>query len=312
MMSQPNPPRVVDRFMGQPYMLLVLCNLFWGGNVVAGKAAAGNIDPYALLVLRWAGTLVLLLPVAVTPLKRDWPAIRANWWLYLFYGAVGFATFNILVYVAAYFTSGVNNAIDQASINIFVMVLSFALFGTRTTRLQLVGVLITLVGVALTATHGDLGRILKLDVNFGDFLVLCASFAYAIYSIALRWRPETNWISFLFASFVGAFVASLVFMVAFGGGLSHVVASLPSVTPIGWIIVAYVMVFPSLLSQVFYARGVQLIGANRASLFINLIPLFGALGSVLVLGEQLQGFHLIAGALVIAGIVLAEWSARQR
>src|SRR5205085_2552572 len=97
----------------------------------------------------------------------------------------------ILVYVAAYFTSGVNNAIDQVAINIFVMALSFALFGTRTTRLQIVGVLITIVGVALTATHGDLGRLLKLDINFGDFLVLCASLAYAIYSIALRWRPET-------------------------------------------------------------------------------------------------------------------------
>jgi drug/metabolite transporter (DMT)-like permease len=71
------------------------------------------------------------------------------------------------------------------------------------------------------------------------------------------------------------------------------------------------MTFPSLVSQILYIRGVETIGANRASLFINLIPLFGAVGAVLVLGEHLQAFHLIAGALITAGIALAEWSARR-
>lgn len=310
--SQPKAPHLWDRLMSQPYILLVLCNLFWGGNVVAGKAAAGNIDPYAFLVLRWIGTLLLLLPFISAPLKRDWPVVRAKWWLYLFYGAVGYATFNILVYVAAYFTSGVNNAIDQVAINIFVMLFNFALFRTRVRALQLAGVAITIVGVALTATHGDLRRILTLDINFGDALVLLACLAYAIYSIGLRWRPETNWVTFLFASFVGAFAASLAFMFAIGGGFPHFIETLPQITPLGWLIVLYTLIFPSILSQMFYARGLQLIGANRASLFINLIPLFGAVGSVLVLRESLQSFHLIAAILIIIGIVLAEWSARRK
>ena len=85
----------------------------------------------------------------------------------------------------------------------------------------------------------------------------------------------------------------------------------PQTTPLGWLIVAYTVVFPSLISQMFYVRGVELIGANRASLFINLIPLFGALGSVLILGEDLQPFHMLAGLLIIIGIGLAEWSARR-
>lgn len=312
-MSVPSFPRSsASALMSQPYVLLVLCNVFWGGNVVASKAAAGNIDPYAFLVLRWVGTLLLVLPFAIGPLKRDWSTISKAWPLYLFYGAVGYATFNILVYVAAYFTSGVNSAIDQVAINILVMLINFALFRTRVKGLQLIGVAISIIGVALTATHGDLTRLLRLDINFGDALVLAACLAYAIYSVALRWRPSTSWLSFLAASFVGAFLASILFAATAGGGLQRLVSTMPHITPLGWALVAYVMVFPSILSQLFYARGLELIGANRASLFINLIPLFGALGSVIVLGEALQGFHLVAGALIIIGIALAEWSARQR
>ncbi|HZY68193.1 MAG TPA: DMT family transporter [Devosia sp.] len=297
--------------MSRPYVLLILCNLFWGGNVVAGKAAVGNIDPYALMVLRWAGAALLVLPFAIEPFRRDWPTIRARWWLYLFYGGVGYAAFNALCYIAAYYTSGFNVGLDQVTINIFVMLLSFILFRTRVRPLQLVGVVITIAGVALTASHGELTRILALDINFGDLLVLIASFAYAVYSITLRWRPQTDWRSFLLATFVGATLASLVFAATAGGGLGQVAAAVPNITPLGWFIAAYTMVLPSIISQMFYVRGVELIGANRASLFINLIPLFGAAGSVLILHERLETFHFVAGALVIVGIVLAEWSARR-
>ena len=312
-MSEPSPASTgaFSALMSRPYILLILCNLFWGGNVVAGKAAVGNIDPYALMVLRWTGAALLVLPFAIEPVRRDWPTIRAKWWLYLFYGAVGYATFNALCYVAAYYTSGFNIGLDQVTINIFVMLLSFILFRTRVRPLQLVGVAITIVGVALTASHGDLSRILALDVNFGDLLVLIASLAYAVYSITLRWRPQTDWRSFLLATFIGAALASLVFAATTGGGLTYVASTVPSITPLGWIIAAYTMVLPSIISQMFYVRGVELIGANRASLFINLIPLFGAAGSVLILGERLETFHFIAAALVMSGIVLAEWSARR-
>ncbi len=312
-MSEQSPARTgaFGALMSRPYALLILCNLFWGGNVVAGKAAVGNIDPYALMVLRWAGALLLVLPFAIEPVRRDWPTIRAKWWLFLFYGAVGYATFNALCYVAAHYTSGFNVGLDQVTINIFVMLLSFILFRTRVRPLQLVGVGITIIGVALTASHGDLTRILALDINFGDLLVIIASLAYAIYSITLRWRPPSDWRSFLVATFIGATLSSLGFAATTGGGLAYVASTAPSITPLGWIIAFYTMVLPSIISQMFYVRGVELIGANRASLFINLIPLFGAVGSVLILGEKLEAFHLIAGGLVIAGIVMAEWSARR-
>jgi drug/metabolite transporter (DMT)-like permease len=295
--------------LDRPYLILILTVAFWGGNVVAGKAAVGNIDPYALMILRWGGALLCILPFVGRVLPRDWPAIRRNWLLYLVYGAIGYATFNVLCYVAAYLTSGVNIALDQVAINIFVMLGNFVFYRTRVRGLQLLGVAFTIVGVAITATHGNLGRLLALDVNLGDLLVILASLAYAVYSLLLRYRPATDWKSFLFATFLAALLASLAYEAVLGGGMDKFITALPGITPIGWIIALYTMLFPSLISQMLYVRGVDLIGANRASLFINLIPLFGALGSVLVLGEQLASFHLVAGALIVIGIVLAERSA---
>lgn len=303
-----NPPSAAS--LRTAYIILTLTSLFWGGNVVAGKLAVGHIEPNALMILRWTGALLAVLPFALRPLKRDWPTIRGNWLLYFFYGSVGFATFNVLVYVAAHFTSGVNTAIEQVAVNIFVMLLNFALFRTRVRALQIVGVVLTIIGVALTATHGDLGRILALEVNVGDLMVLTACLVYAVYSIGLRWKPLTHWMSFFVASVTAAIIASIFYQQAIGGGIGAFFTQLPAITPAGWAIVAYTIIFPSVISQVLYVRGIELIGSNRASLFVNLIPIFGTIGSVLVLGERLEGFHLMAAGLVIIGIVLAEVAVR--
>jgi len=303
--------RAFHALMDRPYLILILTTLFWGGNVVAGKLAVGHIDAHSLMILRWTGALLLVLPFAIEPLKRDWPVIRAKWWLYLFYGAVGFATFNVLVYVAAYYTSGVNTSLEQVAVNIFVIILNFALFRTRVRGLQLLGVLVTILGVAIIATHGDLPRILTLEVNLGDLLVILACLAYAIYSIALRWRPPTHWTSFLAATCAGAILASLAYQATLGNGTASLPSNLAAIDTQGWLIAAYTVIFPSVISQMLYVRGVELIGSNRASLFVNLIPLFGTVGSVIVLGETLQLFHIVAAILVAAGLVLAEYSARR-
>jgi drug/metabolite transporter (DMT)-like permease len=297
--------------LANPYLILTLTTLFWGGNVVAGKLAVGHIEPNALMILRWSGALLAVLPFALAPMKRDWPVVRGNWLLYFFYGAIGFATFNVLVYVAAHFTSGVNTAIEQVAVNIFVMLLNFALFRTRVRGLQILGVVLTILGVALTATHGDLARILSLDVNVGDLMVIGACFAYAIYSIGLRWKPATHWMSFFIPTVIAAIIASFIYQAVIGGGVMAFFEQLPTIDAQGWVIVAYTIIFPSVISQILYVRGVELIGSNRASLFVNLIPIFGTIGSVLVLGERLELFHMAAAALVIAGIVMAEWSARR-
>jgi drug/metabolite transporter (DMT)-like permease len=271
----------------------------------------GHIEPNALMILRWTGALLAVLPFVSGPLRRDWPVLRKSWPILLYFGAIGFATFNVFVYMAAHFTTGVNIAIEQVAVNIFVMLLNFALFHTRVRGLQIIGVVLTIVGVALTATHGDLGRILSLAVNAGDLMVIAACFAYATYSIALRWRPPAHWMSIFVVSTIGAIAASFVYQGILGGGVMAFFEQVPAITSEGWVIVGYTIIFPSVISQILYVRGVELIGSNRASLFVNLIPIFGTIGSVLVLGEQLEMFHLLAAGLVIIGIVLAEWSVRR-
>ena len=292
------------------YLILILTVAFWGGNVVAGKAAVGHVDPMALTTLRMLGAFLAILPFSVSPLRRDWPLLASRWPLFVFYGAIGFSAFNLLIYLASHHISGVNAALDQVTINILVMLANFVFFRTRVRALQLVGVVLTIAGVVVTATHGDVARILSLDINIGDAMVLLACVGYAAYSLLLRYRPTTDWRSFVAVTFATAFITAVIFQVAIGA-LGPMLESIPNITPLGWGIVAYTILFPSLISQILYVRGVELIGANRASLFINLIPLFGAVGSVLVLGEILQPFHLVAAALIMAGIVLAEWSARR-
>ncbi|WDR01153.1 DMT family transporter [Devosia algicola] len=299
------------QLLDRPYVLLILTTLFWGGNVVAGKLAVGHIDPYTLTLLRWIGALLIVLPFAIRPLRRDLPTLLAKWWLFLFYGGVGYVTFNIFIYIAAHYAPGINIGLEQVTINMFVMLANFALFGLRVRALQLLGVALTATGVLITATHGEVARLLALDIGFGDLLVLVACAAYAAYSVSLRFRPVTSWLSYLVATFLGAIIASIFYQLALGGGIGAFVTALPTVTPQGWLVAVYTMLLPSVVSQMFYVRGVELIGANRASLFINLIPIFAATLAILVLGETLQPYHMVAAVLVIAGIFLAEFSARR-
>jgi len=274
--------------------------------------AVGQVDPYTLIVLRWAGALLAILPFALPHLRRDWPAIKHSWPILAFYGAVGFATFNVMMYVAAYFTSAVNSSIEQSLIPVTVMLGNFLIFGVRAKLLQIIGVLITIIGLLFTATHGDPSRILTLSINFGDGLVLLACIAYSAYSLALRYRPAIHWTSFLATTFTAALIAGFVYQVIFSGGFGALPTGIAAMTPKGWWIVFYVAFLPSVISQLFYARGVELIGPNRASVFNNLIPVYGTLLSIVILAEPIESYHLITGVLVVVGIVMAEVSARRR
>lgn len=294
----------------QSYGLLLLAPLFWSGNTIASKLAVGHIEPVALTLFRWLLAMALIMPVALPHLKRDWPAITRKAWLLLAYGFFGMGLFNLLLYSAPHFTTAVNMSIEQAAIPILVMFGNFVVFRVRTRWLQILGAALTIWGVLLVATHGEPARILSLSVNQGDGLTLGACGLYALYSLTLKYRPDIHWLSFLAATFTGAAMAALVLPLGFAGGFAAVAPA--DVTARGWLIVAYTAVFPSIAAQLCYAVSVVRVGPNRASLFINLIPVFGTVMSVLLLREAFQPYHLIASAFVVVGIALAEFSARAR
>ena len=298
------------RLLDQPYLLLILAPLFWGGNVVAAKMVVGEMDPFLLLASRCVGATLFILPFSWRFLRADWPEIRRSWPLLMAYGAIGYALFNGLLYVGLTTTTAVNSSIEQGALPMLILAANFIVFRVRATLLQILGVLIAITGVALTATHGDLSRILTLDVNIGDGFVILACLTYTGYTLALRFRPKVHMMSFMAVAFSGAALTALVLLQLFGTGLASF-ATLPQASPKIWAVLAYVMVFPSMFSQIFYARGVELVGPNRAAPSHNLIPVFGALGSVIILGERLELYHYVAAIIIVAGIAMAEWAARR-
>ena len=285
------------------YLFLLSTMLLWGGNSVAGKLAVGHVSPMTLVFLRWVMAVLILLPIGWRTLREDWPEVRSHWKLLAGLGACGFTIFNVIFYTALNYTTAINVSIEQAAIPIVIIIANFVLFRLRVQPLQIVGVVLTIVGVALTASHGDLGQLLKLDLNFGDAIMLVAVLCYSLYSVGLRLRPAIRWQSFMLALSIAALLTSVPFFIweiALGR------AVMPDAS--GWALTLYTALGASVVSQVLYIKGNELIGANRAGLFINLVPIFGTLLSVLIVGEQFQAYQALALALVLGGIALAEYS----
>jgi drug/metabolite transporter (DMT)-like permease len=283
------------------YLYLSITALAWGGNAVAGKMAVGHISPFLLTSLRWLFALLIVLPFAIGTLKKDWPLVRANWKLLTALGALGFTVFNGTLYLALNYTSTINVVIEQAGMPLVIFLANFVLLRIAVSPLQIVGFLLTLVGVAVTVSNGDLATLLRLELNQGDALMLLAVLLYGGYTVALRWKPAIHWLSLMTVLSAAALVASIPLTIA-EAGLGAMV--LPDAT--GWALVAYTALFPSLIAQILYIRGIELIGGNRAGLFINLVPIFGTILAVVILSEPLYAFHLVGLGLVLGGIALAE------
>jgi drug/metabolite transporter (DMT)-like permease len=216
-------------------------------------------------------------------------------------GALGFTVFNALFYVAAHSTTAVNIGIIQGSIPVFVLVGAFAAWRTRVTALQVAGVLVTSLGVAIVAAGGELARLAALALNLGDLLMILACLLYAGYTLGLSRRPPVSPLSLFMAMAGVAFVTSLPLALA-----EAALGLFQWPTPAGWLIIALVALFPSFLAQIAFIQGVSLIGPGRAGVFVNLVPVFASILALLVLKEPFQPFHAVALGLVLGGIWLSE------
>jgi drug/metabolite transporter (DMT)-like permease len=288
------------------YILLLLTALFWGGNAVAGKLAVGHVSPMALTALRWLFGFSLLVAIGWRQFARDWPELRRHLPFLFLLGSVGFTFFNAALYSALTMTSAINVSIEQAAIPMVIFLINFVLFSQRVSAAQMAGLAASIVGVALTASHGELMRLAELDVNLGDALMVGAVIVYGGYTVALRFKPQVRWQSLMIVLAGSALVSSLPFMAWEYQAGDFIFPDMR-----GWTVVIYTALFPSVLAQIFYIRGVEIIGGNRAGLFINVVPIFGTLLSILILGEAFHLYHAVAMALVLGGIWLAEASGRK-
>ncbi len=284
-----------------PFILLSIVALLWGGNAVAGKLAVGHVSPMLLTSLRWFFACVFIAPLAWRDGLREWSIIRQHWLTLFLLAALGFTAFNALFYWALNYTSAINVTIEQSAMPLVVFFGNFILFGLRPVKLQLIGFSLTLIGVLITVAHGDISSLLNLDLNRGDALMLLATLLYGGYTVALKFRPPLHWRSMIMVLAFFAFISSLPFS-AYEYSAGY--AIMPDARGFG--VVLYIAIFPSLIAQSLYMRGVDLIGGNRANLFINLVPVFGSILAVVILAEDFKAYHFMALCLVVGGILLAE------
>lgn len=283
------------------YALLVFTTFCWGMNAVLGRLAVGEISPMGLVLARWLGVSLIIATFAGRHLIREWPALRRHLPFMAILGIAGYTLFNAVFYVAAHFTTAVNIGILQGSIPVMVLVGAFAVYRTGVTRLQAVGVTLTMTGVVTVASGGDPARLAMLQVNFGDFLMVVACLLYASYTLGLRKRPAVSALGLFAVMAFAAFLASLPLIAA-----EAALGRFQWPTPAGWAIAAAVTIFPSLLAQIAFIQGVTLIGPGRAGIFVNLVPVFASIMAVVFLQEPFRPFHAVALALVLGGIWLSE------
>jgi drug/metabolite transporter (DMT)-like permease len=286
-------------------LLLMLGVLFWAGNSIAGRAMAEAISPWALSFWRWALALLLVTPFAWRGLKADAPELLRCWKMVLALALTGVAGFGVLLYFGLRTTTALNSILLQAAVAPLVMLLAWLCFGERTRRSEIAGVALSMLGVASVITEGRPWDLLHIGLNAGDGLILVSVALYAVYSLLLRRRPAVAPLSLLWATFaLSAVILAPAWLV------DLVTTPAPPLTAQTAAGIAYVAVFPSFLAYLFYNRGIDLIGAARASQFMHLQPVFGALLAVLLLGETFHAFHAAGMLLIAAGIGLNTWAAR--
>ena len=285
----------------RPALLLIVTTLIWGSNAVAARMAVGHVSPMMLTTARWCIACMALWFVARQQVAQHLPALRGRWTYLAVMGISGFTAFNALFYAAAHHTTAVNLALIQGIIPVLVLLGGVLFLRLRVTALQMLGVVITLAGVAIVASRGTWAVMAALDFNLGDVWILLASLLYAGYTLGLRARPPVPPLVFFSAVAGVAALASLPLLAA-----EVATGRFFWPTPLGWLILVYVGLLPSFVSQIFFIRAVELIGPARASVFLNLNPVFGPALAVGVLGEPVGTYHAVALAMVLGGIWIAE------
>ncbi len=284
-------------------MLLALAALFWSGNHIIGRAIVGYVPPYTISMLRWLLPCIFLLPFAWPHLKRDWPVIVKHWKIILFLGVTGGAIFTAGQYVGLQYTTALNVSVLNSISPVAIVAASAVLFGDRLKPVQAAGILVSLLGVLVIISKADFATLLGIDFNYGDIVIFFNMLVIAVFSSVLRKMPKVHWLSSIFTFSVISTVCLLPFSALEMTSGANFEISVPTILAI-----IYVAIFPSVLAYVFWTRGIEAIGANRAGPFLHLIPVYSAVMASAFLGERLMIYHLAGFILILAGV----WAASVR
>ncbi|WP_413363602.1 DMT family transporter [Lysinibacillus sp. 3P01SB] len=286
-----------------PQLLLVLATILWGGNFVIGRAVAGDIPPLTLAFLRWCAAFVVFFPLVYRRTRQEWPMIQANWPAVIAMAITGVASFNTLVYIGLHYTTSINASLMNSSTPIIIYILSFIFLKERLSKFQLAGTTLSLIGVLFIISGGSIGSLLSFSFNKGDLIVLAAVFCWSIYSLLVK-------------QYAGRLPGYSTFLVTIGLGIVMllpftVYELMTTSASINWSFgtvgaIFYVGIAASIVAFLSWNSGVVAIGPNRASIYLNFIPLFAAVFAILFLEEQVIVAQLIGGLAVIGGVVLSN------
>jgi len=290
-------------FFGNPYLLLALASLCWSGNHLMGRAIAGHVPPLTISTLRWLLAAAILYPFLRPQLRRDWPEIRQHLGVLTYLSLLGGGVFGALQFVGLQLTTALNVSVMNSLGPVFIAAASAAMFRDRLTGGQFAGIVISLLGVLAIISKLDPAVFSDLSFNIGDIIVFLNMVLWAVYSASLRWRPKIHPLSFMF---MFALISGVVMFPTLVW--EHSTGFVLQPTALTFSAIAFVTIFSTIVAFVSWARGVELIGPNRAGVFLHLIPIYSALLTGALLGEPLRFYHVVGFVLILIGV----WCAARR
>ncbi|OZA73602.1 DMT family transporter [Polynucleobacter sp. 39-46-10] len=285
---------------------LTLATIFWAGNAIAGRVLVGSISPITLSAVRWGLAALILLPFGWKIFKPS-SALWQNKSRFLVLGLLGVGSYNVLLYLALQTSTAINVTLIGASMPIWMLLIGAVLYQVKPTLLQMLGALVSLVGVTVVLTRGEPASLLSMEVVMGDLFIMLATILWAFYSWMISRPGESTerqwpWAEFLMAQVFIGFMWTMLFEgVEIATG--HAFIDLNYWT--GALIV-FVAIGPSLIAYRCWGLGVNGAGPTVAAFFANLIPLFTALFSAAILGDPPQLFHGLAFVLIVVGILVSS------
>ena len=285
------------------YLILILTTIFWSGNFIVGKAASTyQIPPFSLNFFRWFFAGLILLPFTFNELIKKKKYIFENIGFFSVLGITSITIFNSIVYYSLYYTQVISGILMISTIPVWIIFISSILNIERTNIFQIIGVIFSLTGVIFIITKADLELVKNLDFNKGDLTMVIAMFSWAVYSVLLkRKKYEISQVALLQVVIItGLIFLTPIYLIEIYLG-NVIVLGIPFLLTL-----TYVVFFPGLASFFFWIKGISLIGANRAGVFLHLMPIFGAVMAMIIFDEKFMYYHILGAIFIIAGITLSN------
>ncbi|WP_291356546.1 DMT family transporter [Acinetobacter sp. UBA3106] len=278
--------------------LPLLAVLIWSMNITVTRYVADYISPVSISFYRWLVAFVVLTPFMLSKVWRERQLVLAHWKQLAVLGAFGMVLYQGLGYSAAHYTTATNMGIINAFIPVFTIFVSMLMLKDIPNRFAIIGSILSFAGLLYVMAQGNFARLVQSGGHLGDVMMVLAVFFYAFYGVFLKkWQLQIPLLISLYVQIIFALLYHLPFVVWLG---------LDAINPQNLGSVLYAGIFPSLIAPLVWMMAVQMLGPNRTSIFMNLMPVCTAVIANVWLGEAWTMYHSIGGLIILWGILLAQ------